>query len=63
VTPDQKCQIQDHQNKDKLSVCRILLLQRKLNWAAQNPRPRRMRAVGWIADLNRHIVVCRLTYS
>jgi len=26
----QKCQIQDYQDKDRLSVCRILLLQRKL---------------------------------
>jgi len=30
-----------------MSVCRILLLQRKLNWAAQNPRLGRMRAAGW----------------
>jgi len=25
----QKCQIQDYQNKDRLSVCRLLILQRK----------------------------------
>jgi len=33
-----KCQIHDCQNKDRLSVCRILLLQRKLNWAGRNTR-------------------------
>jgi len=33
-----KCQIQDYQNKDKLSVCRMLLLQRTPNWAARGPR-------------------------
>jgi len=30
-----------------LSVCRIFLLQRKLNWAAQNLQPGTMRTAGW----------------
>jgi len=34
----QKCQIREYQNKDRLWVSRILLLQRKLNWVTQNPQ-------------------------
>jgi len=45
--PALKCQIQEYSNKERLSVCRTLLLQRKLNWAAQNPRLGRMRPAGW----------------
>jgi len=34
----QKCQIQGNQNKDRLSICELLILQQKLNWPTQNLR-------------------------
>jgi len=39
---DASCQIKDYQNKDRLSVCRLLLLKRNLNRAAQSLRLGRM---------------------
>ena len=36
---------------DRLSVCRILLLQRNVNWAAQNPPLDRMRSEGRGLDM------------
>jgi len=35
----QKCQIQGYQNKERLSVCRILLLQRKPRLGSTKPSP------------------------
>jgi len=35
----QKFQIQDYQNKDRLSVCKMLLLQRKPNLGRTKPSP------------------------
>jgi len=38
-SPASKCQIQDHQSKDRLSVCKILLLQRKPKLGHTKPSP------------------------
>jgi len=42
-----KCQIYEYQNKDRLSVCMLLTLQRKPYWVAQNLRLGRMRPEDW----------------
>jgi len=46
----QKCQLQDYQNKDRLSVytsIRYFYYSENLNWATQNLRLGHMRAAGW----------------
>jgi len=47
----QKRQIQNYQNKDSSSVCRIFYYSVNLNWAAQNPQLGRMRPAGLGLDI------------
>ena len=47
----QKCQIQNYQNKDRLSVCRIFYYSVNLNWTAQNRQLGRMRPAGLGLDI------------